>query len=121
MNAGSYYVGDLCYVLKPKNGFDWRHLLNATDYLESPTGMFVYKNITFFSSGTAHGDGCYRDNEGRKYCVDAGLIGCFPVNALGRNPQMDGGHVVEFDKPFDCIVCDDGGVIRIGRLTIKTS
>ena len=115
--AGKYYVGDLCYVLGDKNGFDWGRVLSETGFLghyapgtkdrldpDENTGRFRLKGAKFFSSSTAHGDGCYPDDEGRQYGVDAGLIGCFPMSALGDNPQTDGGHVVEFAAPFDCSV-----------------
>ena len=121
LRAGKYYVGDLCYVLGDKNGFDWGDILLETDYLRSQTGMFEYKGIKFFSSGTAYGDGCYPDNEGREYGVDAGLIGCFPIDELKDQQGVDDGHTVAFEKDFDCSTCDSSGVIKIGKLEIRTA
>jgi hypothetical protein len=139
LEAGTYYVGDLCYVLGDKNGWNWGELLAATGYLgiEDPvtgerldkdetTGYFRHRGVKLFSSGTAYGDGSYRDQSGREYLVDAGLIGCFPMDALGVDPKMDvdpgdGGHVVEFKMAFSCQVCDEYGVIRIGHIKIDTN
>ncbi len=124
---GKYYVGDLCYVLSEKNGYDWDHLLAQTNCLQlderhprSDKGVFEYHGTTFFSSRTAWGDGRFWDGEGRWYGVDAGLIGCFPVGALGDKPAIYGGHVVEFSQEFLCSVCDEDGDIHIGHLSIKT-
>ena len=119
--AGKYYVGDLCYVLGDTNGYDWVELLEQTDYLQSESGVFKCHGVTFFCSATAFGDGCYPDNEGRTYGVDAGIIGCFPMSGLGESPEVYGGHIVEFTSAFPCFTCDDDGVIEIGRLSIQTN
>jgi hypothetical protein len=68
-----------------------------------------------------YGDGEYFDNDGRNYGVDAGSIGCFPVEDLGSDPEgLDLGHVVEFGKDFDCCVVDRDGAICIDLIEIKT-
>jgi hypothetical protein len=121
LKAGKYYVGDLCYVLGDKNGYDWMEVLESTNYLRSKDGMFSYRGVKFFSSSTMYGDGYYPDNEGRGYGVDAGLIGCFPIAALEDRDGIGDGHVVTFEKDFDCLICDESdGVIQIGRLAIQT-
>ena len=138
LKAGKYYVGDLCYVLGDRNGWDWMKLLDATGYLgckdpvtgdrldkDETTGYFRHRGVKLFSSGTAYGDGSYRDQFGREYWVDAGLIGCVPMEALGEDPEMSvtpgrGAHIVQFDWPFSCSVCDENGVIRIGNIEIDT-
>ena len=135
LEAGKYYVGDLCYILGDKNGYDWSSLLTKTGFLglhkpgtqecldeDENTGYFTTDSgAKFFSSGTSHGDGVYYDQQGREYGVDAGLIGCFPLKSLPEDPQMDGGNVVEFSKSFSCTTCDERGVITIGHLEIPTS
>jgi hypothetical protein len=41
-------------------------------------GIFKVGKDKFVVSGTAYGDGCYMDNLGNKYGVDAGVIGIVP-------------------------------------------
>lgn len=124
--AGTYYIGDLCYVIDTANGYDWGEFLDATLHANGGTsdGYFEYEGHPFFSSHTAYGDGSYLDQEGRSYSVDAGLIGCFPVTGLGANPTMpvpQHGQVVTFTKPFTCETCDEtGGTIVIGDVRINT-
>lgn len=145
--AGTYYVGDLCYVLdlnKDGDGYDWHAVLDGTHYLgtsppETPkgyeakwvsTGHFTIPHydtgepVRFFSSSTAYGDGSYTDGEGRSYAVDAGLIGCFPIEALptpcGNVGPEEGGHIVTFAHAFRCRVVDEEGVIRISDIEIDT-
>lgn len=133
LDSGKYYVGDLCYVLKEQHGFDWDDVLNATGCLglyrpgtteeidpDETTGYFTYKGVKFFSSKTAYGDGTYRDQRGREYWVDAGLIGAFPLDQLGDKPDTEGGQVVDFAFKVSCRVCDEDGVIQIGDLRIDT-
>jgi hypothetical protein len=130
--AGTYYIGDLCYVVDKANGFDWGDFLDATlhnaenitDGRGTSDGYFEYEGTHFFSSHTAYGDGSYEDQEGRNYTVDAGLIGCWPVTGLGADPKMpvpEHGQVVTFAKPFTCKTCDEtGGTIVIGHVRIDT-
>ena len=138
LKAGTYYVGNLCYVLTEKNGFSWGSVLDETGYLgcykpgteeridrDETTGYFEYNGVKFFSSSTAYGDGTYEDQQGRAYDVDAGLIGAFPLSALPEGAaeeirRQGLGHVIEFHSDFSCRTCDDGGVIRIGDLRIDT-
>lgn len=139
MKAGTYYVGDLCYILSEENGFDWGRVLDETGYLgcykpgtcerldrDERTGYFSYEGVKFFSSSTAYGDGSYRDEQGNEYDVDAGLIGCFPLDALPKGAAkagttaFRGGQVIEFERDFSCRVCDGNGTITIGHVRIDT-
>ena len=120
--AGTYYVGDLCYLIPDS---DWADLLEATSYLESEDGFFNVNGVKFFSSSTAWGDGRYLDQSGREYPVDAGLIGCYPYSG----PPIRGGHILTFEEDFSCTNCvrsgsyidDTEGEIRIGNVSILTS
>ncbi len=120
LDAGKYYIGDLCYVLGDKNGFDWIDTLKSTGYLSSETGMFELKGVKFFSSRTNYGDGYFKDGEGRGYGVDAGIIGCFPVDALEDGDGLMFGHVVSFKEGFKCTPCDSEGVIQMGNVLVRT-
>lgn len=101
MRPGTYYVGDLCYVMHPQ----WKQvcdLMFATEGNSVLDGEFNLPNgVRFALSSTAYGDGVYYDTEGRKYPVDAGLIGCIRKEDV-QDPEayLDGMNVVEFEYPF---------------------
>ena len=102
MRPGTYYVGDLCYVMHPQ----WREvcdLMFATDGNGTLDGEFNLANgVRFALHGTAYGDGVYEDAEGRKYPVDAGIIGCIRVEDV-YDPEwwLEGVHTITFNHPFD--------------------
>jgi len=109
--AGRYYLGDPCYVIRDD---DWIPLLENCDYFRNPVGEVGGYQILAF--GTKHGDGVYFDKGGRKYGVDAGLIGLVPVAYGGREHQN---REVEFESPTLC--WNDDGVLHFGRITINTN
>ena len=110
--AGRYYLGDPCYVIRDN---DWIPLLeNCNYFIDQPVGYIGGYEIVAFS--TKHGDGVYFDKGGRKYGVDAGLIGLVPVAYGGREHQN---REVEFESPTLC--WNDDGVLHFGRITINTN
>ena len=60
------------------------------------------------------------DEQGRKYGVDAGLIGCICVDNIspGELENIKDGHVVEFVQDFSTFSA--GGIIRFGSVCIDT-
>ena len=113
--AGTYYVGDPCYCF---NRDTWLLLGNQTDWFhKTPIGKLG--KVPMLAFGTAYGDGEYPDNAGRRYPVDSGLIGLVP-EALIDADYSDCGHLIVFDKPFDCE--ENGpGCMRFGNIIIDTS
>lgn len=109
--AGKYYVGDLCYVITDEN---WDKLLDETDCLESENQTFKGEKIA--SHGTYCGDGSYEDQKGRKYSVDAGIIGIMPAHLM--EDTSDGGQVIEFKEDFTFEY--DDGIFYIGDIEINT-
>ena len=117
MQAGKYYVGDLCYVL----GDRWDEVcdLIIVDH-KCLDGEFELKDGTRFAIyGTAHGDGVYRDQQGNGYPVDSGSIGCVLVDDIteGELDKM-GGNTFDFEEHFE--TGEDDGVIYIGDIEIDT-
>ena len=104
MRPGTYYVGDLCYVMHPQ----WREvcdLMFATKDNGTLDGEFNLANgVRFALHGTAYGDGVYYDEQGRKYPVDAGLIGCIRVEDV-YDPEwwLEGVHQHTFEHPFELL------------------
>ena len=97
--AGKYYVGDPCYAFNE----GWIPLLESCDYFDRPAAA---NGVVAFS--TAYGDGVYHDGDGRRYMVDAGLIGIVPVD-VAECEEVTGMHLVEFTTPVRCD--SDEGVI----------
>lgn len=116
MPKGNYYVGDLCYVLNDR----WDEFCDkAFDRaIDTPKcGRMVLDDGTELAwFQTMWGDGTYKDNRGRKYPVDAGLIGCIKLNDIDFDHErndLTGGNVIRFDDKFDCGY--DKGMIYFGQ------
>lgn len=125
MEAGTYYVGDLCYVMHE----DWDEFCDLTiKGHDCVDGEFVMKDGRRFASyGTMFGDGSYSDQKGREYSIDAGLIGCILLSDLDLlNPDnfVHCGQIVTFDQPFTTSggrgQANWDGVIQIGNISIAT-
>lgn len=118
MEPGTYYVGDLCYVMNDS----WNELCEMTcdEHTVLDGGFRLKDGREFVIFTTAWGDGTYRDKEGRAYPVDAGLIGCVRVEDMDSKPEdvCDDGHFIEFKSPFICEKVD--GVIYFGKIAIDT-
>ena len=66
---GSYYIGDICYVLEEKVYND------VFVYFGFSNGLYTSKENRFLVSGTYAGDWTYTGTDGFQYGVDAGIIG----------------------------------------------
>jgi hypothetical protein len=114
MRSGTYYVGDLCYVMHPQ----WDEVCNLMFAAGDNTvldGEFNLANgVRFSLHSTAYGDGTYRDQQGRGYPVDAGLIGCIRVeDVVDSEAWLAGMQTVEFTQPFE-LKYDDGVIEFVG-------
>ena len=125
--AGTWWVGDLCYVMTDE---EWNQFCDITiaghkvkdGEFELPDGR------KFATYGTYWGDGCYHDQYGNEYSVDAGLIGCIRVEDIRAEKYEDIeslGAIHEFKTDF---VTGGGrgergwgGTIQIGRVAIETN
>lgn len=124
MQAGTYYVGDLCYVLHG----EWDEVCDRTiEDSECLSGEFTLSDGRRFALySTAYGDGVYNDNRGRPYCVDAGIIGCIllsDIDLLDDRNFLSCGQVLEFPEDFTTSGSDErsDGVIRFGGVCIDTA
>ncbi len=94
--AGEYYIGDLCYVLGD-NVYD--NIFGGTGY---EMGIYTEKATgrTFLVGSTAYGDGEYPGSDGKKFAVDAGIIGICPKSLMAKDDG--GGHMYTFREPVRC-------------------
>lgn len=126
MQAGTYYVGDLCYVMTHEEWDEFCSLtIKGNQCLDGEFNMPDGRR--FATYGTAWGDGLYRDQHGNKYSVDAGLIGCIRVEDIRAEKYADIkelGAIHKFQTDFTTGGGrgdrDWDGVIRIGRIEIET-
>ena len=130
MPAGKYYCGDLCYVMHDEWDEVCGLFFEGRDDHGCNQGIFQLKDGRKFASfNTKWGDGGYRDQYGRSYGVDAGLIGCIAIKDINLDSGDNftrNGQVIEFDRDFEVhggtglSRSEWDGVIRIGNVTIKT-
>ena len=120
MPAGTYYIGDLCYVMHD----EWNEFCDITiDGHSCLDGEFALADGRRFATyGTAYGDGVYYPNVGGSCGVDAGLIGCIRIEDIrpsaNNNDPAKVGIIVAFDKDFETEECD--GTIVFGHVRIET-
>ena len=123
---GTYYIGDPCYVIPDH---EWMDYLDTYPKHPNPhigwiDGIAVtFKGHKCWHSGTAYGDGSYRDNEGHEYGVDAGIIGIIPIELCEKTidnvETNELGRIVTFDKRFKVYVEKDS-TFHFGHLSIVT-
>ncbi len=78
--AGTYYVGDICYVLDETLYDTFWGMVN--DYKE---GKYTVNAGTFVVANTAYGDGVYVGSDGFTYGVDSGTIGMVQSSIIDKN------------------------------------
>lgn len=121
--AGTYYVGDLCYVVPDDDWFDFCDRMFPEG--RSVNGVKeMADGINYADFGTKYGDGYYHDNMGFSYAVDSGTIGCIPMCALPSDLDLNEvqrlGNIVSFDKAFEVNYDDETGTITFGHIDIVT-
>jgi hypothetical protein len=97
MPAGTYYIGDLCYVFKDEDrSYDQiiDMVCGTEDYIKK--GKYV---LAWFNTGD---DGCYSDSKGRCYGTDAANISIVPVDLIAPELRTNNlGTTVTFKNDFD--------------------
>lgn len=118
MPAGTYYIGDLCYVMHD----DWAEFCEITlDGHNVKDGEFALRDGRRFATyTTSYGDGVYPASNGADLGVDAGLIGCIAVNDITEEDQVNLGLgiVVTFNEEFS--TSEQGGRIYFGHIMVDT-
>ena len=128
MQAGEYYVGDLCYVMTDVEWAEMMPLFFPDNSGMPREGEFALKDGRRFASySTKHGDGSYKDQHGNRYSVDAGLIGCIKLADIKANKYNDISELGTIHKFTRDFTTSGGrgdrnwdGVICIGGVKINT-
>ena len=117
MEAGTYYVGDLGYVLSDNDWDEIVRITNMGNWKTETFGMFQMKSgVSFCNFRTTDGDGKYQDTEGRIYKVDSGRIGCIPITCMSTYSPY--GNVVSIHESFTPFIRDS--IIYMGTIEIDT-
>jgi len=117
LKAGTYWVGDLCYLIEDRE--DWDQVVKFMFENDKPKyGVFTLKGAKGAIFGTAYGDGCYSDNFGNEYGVDSGTLGLFPVGVLPTARFESGGTIHNFPQDFE--VSSKRGNMNFGHINIDT-
>lgn len=116
--AGSYYIGDLCYIIPAAA---WGDLCDQwfKDGADSITAIYNSKECYAFN--TAYGDGTYPGSDGFNYPVDAGIIGIISADSVTlKNPgELDEAFTLKtFESDFT--ISTDGETLIFGDLVIET-
>ena len=122
MQAGKYYIGDLCYVMADD---EWKEICSIIIQGNRVVdGEFELKDGRKFAIySTKWGDGLYDDHYGHSYSVDSGSIGCIKLEDIkyvdNYDQFLDVGAIVEFDEPF--VTSEHEGQIQFGYIIIETN
>jgi hypothetical protein len=126
MLAGTYFLGDLCYVMHP----EWDEFCKLT--IDEQTCLDGEFNLSdgrrFATYSTKYGDGSYSTSTNHTLGVDAGLIGCIRIEDIREDLSEERirelGMIHTFDTPFETSG-DRGnpnwdGVIKFGDVEVYT-
>lgn len=108
MPAGTYYIGDLCYLFEDDK---WEEVCDLT--FGNGDGEHVLKDGRRFAMySTSYGDGEYDG-----ISVDSGTIGCILLSDIKSTPS--GGYLEKtFTSDFE--TSSDGATLTFGSLDIYT-
>lgn len=111
---GTYWIGDLCYVLQAD---EWDDLLIQTSLAEE--AVVEIRGFKVGYCGTAFGDGVYMDEERNLYPVDSGSIGIMPLEKIKvSNKIMNLGRIIQMPESFS--IENQNGRLRFGNVFIDT-
>ena len=74
MPAGTYYVGDICYVFSNEN---WRKIIPTN---KNSQGLHTTPNGEICFIAETNGDGIYVSEDNELFCVDSGTLGVIKIN-----------------------------------------
>ena len=117
MKAGTYYIGDLCYVL----GDDDATWAEVCSHIETGGERRLSNGTEFAIYSTRYGDGVYDDNSAHSYTVDSGTLGCVRVGDLPADANTESGRIVTFAEDFKTRKTPKTSTIVFGGVRIRTA
>jgi hypothetical protein len=119
--AGTYYIGDPCYVINDRLWSEWCDILfSDKDYNSNYTQgrTFEFKGHKVATGGTKWGDGSYGDG----FSVDSGSIGIVPEALITERYALERinelGKIITFDKEFEVEI--GNGHFKFDTIEIET-
>ena len=117
MQQGTYYIGDLCYVINDEN---WKEVCalmfpdSQEPYKRTEGEMQLKDGRKFAIFGTAFGDGFYDHEIG----VDSGTIGCIKVEDVDDPEGLKSGFLTKMNEftPYS-----KEGNMHFGEVNIDTT
>ena len=119
MPAGTYVLGDPCYVVPNSQWSDWCDI-TLPQFDKGIFSPFEFQGVTCIQFPTAYGDGTYTGSDGFEYGVDSGSIGLVPKSLDAGDFDLDLSNVVTFEQPFTCYADYDEGTLTFGHIVIDT-
>ena len=119
--SGTYYFGDLCYVMHDCWDEVCGLVIKEHTCLE---GEFQLKDGRRFAMySTAYGDGTYCSNGFGSFSVDSGSLGCILADDIkdlevNKETLLGLGNIVEMENEF--VTGNHDGTIHFGRIAIYT-
>jgi hypothetical protein len=122
---GRYYIGDLCYVMRP----EWPEVVTCLypDHLteEMKEGVHTLMDGRKFAIySTAYGDGTYNSSVATTFDVDSGTIGAILVQDITDEevtPEWMAKVGGIFDFRHRLETSSNNGTLEFGRVVIFTS
>jgi hypothetical protein len=114
--AGTYFIGDPCYLIKKQ----WGEVCDKMD--NQRAALITINNQKLFIAETRFGDGEYIDDFGENYSVDSGTIAVTPLELNDKATLANlkiYGCVKEFPKEFECSWSE--GIFEIDNIIINTT
>jgi hypothetical protein len=115
MPAGTYYIGDPCYLFNGPTGDEWWNKLCDLMFRPMYHGLLEVDRITVWSDSTNFGDGSYSSNKDREYFVDSGTIGIVRIDNVQNHTAIDWDAVANPKHYFNIKVFAEDFIVRTVR------
>lgn len=118
---GTYFIGDLCYVMSDKWNEVCNKIIQGNTVLD---GWFQLDDGTSFGIfSTAYGDGMYTSDDALEasFPVDSGSIGIISTKYIDLpkfSPFVPA--IIDFPAPFQCSM-EESGIMQFGHIRIDTT
>jgi hypothetical protein len=119
--AGTYYIGDPCYVIAEDKWSDFcdASFVGGAAPHHASQAVTEFCGYPMYANSTDSGDGCYLGSDGRLYGVDGGMLSVVPIELVSDMSEAKRlGSIVEFTHPF--MAYYEKGTFFFDRISIPT-